>query len=195
MSWTTTCDQVDCHPATAPRAGVEIPRHPDLGDNYSLGPRPRAMALLTVSSARCRRSSTPRSSRVNQATFGPAPTACWPSASSRNVLGPRGARRPPGSPDALPIPGCAALAGSGPGSNSPPGSTRRRSSRSGTPRRICRSRSRRSKPPGRRAELARSASRPSEPLSWWAVLLSVRCSPGHPAGALVYGLPILRRLE
>ena len=38
--------------------------------------RTRAMALLTVSSARCRRSNTPRSSRVNQATLSPASTAC-----------------------------------------------------------------------------------------------------------------------
>ena len=44
------------------------------------------MALVTVSSARWRRSRTPRSSRVNQATLRPSSTACWPSASSRNVL-------------------------------------------------------------------------------------------------------------
>ena len=44
------------------------------------------MALVTVSSARCRRIRTPRSSRVNQATCKPCSTACWPRASSRNVL-------------------------------------------------------------------------------------------------------------
>ena len=44
------------------------------------------MALVTVSSARWRRTRTPRSSRVNQATCSPASTACWPRASSRNVL-------------------------------------------------------------------------------------------------------------
>ena len=44
------------------------------------------MALLTLSSARCRPTSTPSCSRVNQATFRPCSTACWPRASSRNVL-------------------------------------------------------------------------------------------------------------
>ena len=44
------------------------------------------MALVTVSSARWRRTRTPRASRVNQATCSPASTACCPRASSRNVL-------------------------------------------------------------------------------------------------------------
>ena len=44
------------------------------------------MALVTESSARCRRISTPSCSRVNQATCLPASTAAWPRASSRNVL-------------------------------------------------------------------------------------------------------------
>ena len=44
------------------------------------------IALLTVSSARCRRISPPRSSRVNQATCRPCSTASCPSASSRNVF-------------------------------------------------------------------------------------------------------------
>ena len=44
------------------------------------------MALVTVSSARWRRTSTPRASRVNQATCSPVSTACWPRASRRNVL-------------------------------------------------------------------------------------------------------------
>ncbi len=48
--------------------------------------RMRAMALLTVSSARCRRSRTPRFSSVNQATWRPASTACCPRASRRNVF-------------------------------------------------------------------------------------------------------------
>src|SRR5674476_1318011 len=48
--------------------------------------RTRAMALVTVSSARCRRRSTPRSSRVNHATRSTCSTACCPRASSRNVL-------------------------------------------------------------------------------------------------------------
>ena len=42
--------------------------------------------MVTVSSARCRRRRTPRSSRVNQATLRPCSTACWPRASRRNVL-------------------------------------------------------------------------------------------------------------
>src|SRR6185312_13363721 len=48
--------------------------------------RIRAMALVTESSARCRRTSAPTCSRVNQATFLPAATAAWPRASSMNVL-------------------------------------------------------------------------------------------------------------
>jgi hypothetical protein len=44
------------------------------------------MALVTVSSARCRRTSTPSDSGVNQATFIPASTACCPRASSRKVF-------------------------------------------------------------------------------------------------------------
>ena len=48
--------------------------------------RIRVIALVTESSARWRRTRTPRASRVNQATWRPASTAAWPSASSRNVL-------------------------------------------------------------------------------------------------------------
>ena len=48
--------------------------------------RMRATALVTVSSARWRRTSTPRSSRANQATLRPASTQSWPSASRKNVL-------------------------------------------------------------------------------------------------------------
>ena len=44
------------------------------------------MALVTESSARCRRTRAPSCSRVNQATFLPAATAAWPRASSMNVL-------------------------------------------------------------------------------------------------------------
>ena len=44
------------------------------------------MALVTESSARCRRISTPSCWRVNQATCFPVSTAAWPRASSRNVL-------------------------------------------------------------------------------------------------------------
>lgn len=42
----------------------------------------RVVALMMVSSVWRRRNSTPRSSRVNQATLRPSSTACWP----RNVL-------------------------------------------------------------------------------------------------------------
>ena len=48
--------------------------------------RMRAMALVTESSARWRRTRAPSCSRVNQATFLPGSTAAWPRASSRNVL-------------------------------------------------------------------------------------------------------------
>ena len=46
----------------------------------------RPTALVTVSSARWRRTSTPRSSRANQATLMPASTAVWPRASKKKVL-------------------------------------------------------------------------------------------------------------
>src|SRR5712691_3519509 len=48
--------------------------------------RIRVIALVTESSARCARTSTPRASRVNQARRIPASTACWPRASRKNVL-------------------------------------------------------------------------------------------------------------
>ena len=44
------------------------------------------MALVTESSARCRRTRAPTCSRVNQATFLPGSTTAWPRASSMNVL-------------------------------------------------------------------------------------------------------------
>ena len=44
------------------------------------------MALVTESSALCRRTRAPTCSRVNQATFLPDSTTAWPRASSRKVL-------------------------------------------------------------------------------------------------------------
>ena len=44
------------------------------------------MTRVTESSERCARISAPRSSSRNHATFRPCSTACWPSASRKNVF-------------------------------------------------------------------------------------------------------------
>ena len=76
--------------------------------------RTRAMALVTVSSARCRRSRTPRSSRVNQATLRPCSTACWPEGLEQERLaGPRRPAHDQVLPPADPLQGAQRLLGRG----------------------------------------------------------------------------------
>lgn len=58
----------------------------------------RLRALVTLSSARCRRTTTPRTVRVNQATSGPGSTACCPRAGAGTSCRSRTARRPRGNP-------------------------------------------------------------------------------------------------
>ena len=66
--------------------------------------RIRVMALVTVSSTRWRRTSTPSDSRLNQSTCSPGRNVLqWPAGPHDQVLSP------------VPIPGCAAPAGWGPG--------------------------------------------------------------------------------